>query len=102
MDSSIQLNLDEIARVCRRHHVRRLAAFGSILRTDFDPKRSDADFLVEFEPLPAKQRIHSYLALQADLDSLLRRPIDLVEAGAIRNPYILQKINEQQRTVYAA
>jgi uncharacterized protein len=38
-----------LAASCRRHHIRRLAAFGSVLRDDFRPE-SDVDLLVEFEP----------------------------------------------------
>lgn len=102
MAHGFEFNSEEIAALCRRHHVRRLAAFGSILRPDFDPRRSDADFLVEFEPLPPAQRMRSYLGLRADLESLLRRPADLVEEGAIRNPYILEKIADQQQDLYAA
>ena len=98
----LPFNSEEIANLCRRHNVRRLAVFGSILRQDFDPQRSDADFLVEFEPLSAQERMQSYLSLRAALGALLPRPIDLVEAGAIRNPYILEKIAEQQRVLYAA
>jgi predicted nucleotidyltransferase len=48
MDSVVERNLEEIARLCREYRVRRLAAFGSILRGHFDPQRRDADFLVEF------------------------------------------------------
>ncbi len=40
---------DELAAICRRHHIRRLALFGSALRDDFGPD-SDIDLLVEFEP----------------------------------------------------
>ena len=100
--SPIQANLDEITLLCRRYQVRRLAAFGSILRGDFDPQRSDADFLVEFEPVPVALRIKNYLALREALAALLSRPVDLVEDGAIRNPYILQKVSEQQQVLYAA
>lgn len=39
----------EIADFCRRHHIRKLALFGSVLRDDFRPD-SDIDVLVEFEP----------------------------------------------------
>jgi predicted nucleotidyltransferase len=102
MESLIERHLGEIANLCRRFAVRRLAAFGSILRDDFDPERSDADFLVEFEPLPAALRIQNYLNLREALGSLLSRRIDLVEDGSIRNPYILRKVNEQQRLLYAA
>ena len=40
---------DKIADFCRRHHIRKLSLFGSVLRDDFGPN-SDADVLVEFEP----------------------------------------------------
>jgi predicted nucleotidyltransferase len=40
----------EIEAICRRFHVRRLDLFGSAARDDFDPARSDIDFLVEYEP----------------------------------------------------
>ena len=39
----------EIAEFCRRHHLRKLALFGSVLREDFGPA-SDVDVLIEFEP----------------------------------------------------
>jgi predicted nucleotidyltransferase len=100
--SPIQANLEEIAFLCRRYQVRRLAAFGSILRGDFDPLRSDADFLVEFEPVPVAIRMQNYLALREALASLLSRSVDLIEDGAIRNPYILQSVADQQQVLYAA
>lgn len=45
----IKVDKEELSRFCRRHHIRRLALFGSILREDFRPD-SDVDVLVEFEP----------------------------------------------------
>lgn len=102
MALAFEFNAEEIAALCRRHHVKRLAAFGSILRPDFDPQHSDADFVVEFEPLSPGQRMRSYLGLRADLEELLQRRADLVEEGAVRNPYILQKIADRQLVLYAA
>jgi uncharacterized protein len=40
----------KIAEICRRHGIARLEVFGSVLRDDFDPARSDVDLLVEFLP----------------------------------------------------
>ena len=102
MNHRIQIDPQELAALCRRYRVRRLAAFGSILRDDFDPERSDADFLVEFEPISAAEEMKNYFALREDLISRLGRSVDLVEDGAIRNPYILQKIRDQQKVLYAA
>ena len=40
---------EQIAEFCRRHHIRKFAFFGSVLRDDFRSD-SDVDVLVEFEP----------------------------------------------------
>jgi uncharacterized protein len=45
----ISIDKEKIADFCRRHHIRRLSLFGSVLRDDFGPE-SDVDVLVEFEP----------------------------------------------------
>lgn len=45
----IDVPKDQIADLCRRHHIRKLSLFGSVLRDDFRPD-SDVDVLVEFEP----------------------------------------------------
>ena len=45
----IEIPQAEIEAFCRKHHIRRLALFGSVLRDDFGPE-SAMDVLVEFEP----------------------------------------------------
>ena len=45
----IAIDRQRIADFCRRHHIRRLSLFGSVLRDDFGPE-SDVDMLVEFAP----------------------------------------------------
>ncbi len=102
MEYGSQLDLEKIADLCRQYGVRRLAVFGSILRADFDHGRSDADFLVEFESLPVARRMQNYIALRDALTHLLSRPVDLIEEGAIRNPYILRRMQQDQRLLYAA
>jgi len=102
MINRIESNLEEIAGLCRQYRVRRLAAFGSIVRADLDPAGSDADLLVEFEPVPVAMRMKNYLGLREAVASLLSRPVDLIEDGAIRNPYILKSVADQQQVLYAA
>lgn len=73
----------ELAELCRRFGVTRLEVFGSAARgTDFDPDRSDFDFIVEFKP-SATRDITAYLNLVEALESLFGRRVDLVERGAI-------------------
>ncbi len=49
MTSRLPIPRDDIARICRRHGIRRLALFGSVLRDEFSPS-SDVDVLIDFEP----------------------------------------------------
>lgn len=46
----IPIDREKIAEFCRARGIRRLSLFGSVLRDDFDPARSDIDVLAEFEP----------------------------------------------------
>src|SRR5690348_5197892 len=102
MEPSIAKHRAEIAELCRRHHVHRLELFGSAVGDAFDPQRSDADFLVEFEPLPEGEHANAYFGLRESLESLLARPIDLVMTRAIRNPYFLEAIESTRTLLYAA
>lgn len=65
---------EQIAKFCRRHHIRRLALFGSVLRADFRPD-SDVDVLVEFDPghVPGL----AFFTMQDELSSILGRDVDL-------------------------
>ncbi len=45
----VNIDNEDLARFCRRHRIRKLALFGSVLRDDFDIQ-SDVDVLVEFAP----------------------------------------------------
>ena len=102
MGGAIQFDFEKIGDLCRQFQVRRLAVFGSSLRGDFEPSRSDVDLVVEFEPAPAAARMQNYLKLHEALSRLFSRPVDLIEEGSIRNPYILEKVNGQQQLLYAA
>ena len=70
----IDVNKHEIERFCRRHRIRRLALFGSVLRDDFGPD-SDVDVLVEFEDghVPGL----AFFAMEAELSKILGHKVDL-------------------------
>lgn len=74
----LEMPQERIAGFCRRHHIRRLALFGSILRDDFGPE-SDVDVLVEFEP---GTRVGlSFFTMQDELTTILGRQVDLNTPG---------------------
>ncbi len=102
MHAIIANKREELADLCRRYGVARLEVFGSAARgTDFDLETSDADFLVEFDPNSALAPFDRYFDLIEALRETLGRPVDLVEARAIRNPYLRASINKSRELVYA-
>ena len=75
---NIDIPSEAIAAFCARHHVRRLALFGSVLREDFRSD-SDLDVLVEFEP--GHKPGLAFFGMQEELSGLLGRKVDLNTAG---------------------
>jgi len=100
--AAIEEHRAELEELCRRHHVVTLALFGSATRDDFDPERSDLDFLVDFEPQPLGGYADSFFGLLESLELLFGRSIDLVVASAIRNPYFRQSVDQTKSLLYAA
>lgn len=102
MHPAIAQHRSGIAAICQRYGIRRLEVFGSAARaSDFDPAHSDADFLVEFAS-DVEPGLQSIFGAKADLEALLGRGVDLVEPGAVRNPYVLASINRHRAIIFSA
>lgn len=93
---------EAIGMLCARYGVARLEAFGSALRDDFRPGESDLDLLVEFGPMAPYARVDAYFGLRDELRDLLASKIDLVMAGAVKNPYVARNIERTKQLLYAA
>jgi uncharacterized protein len=103
MHADIAKKRQELIALCRRYDVARLEVFGSAARgTDFDPVRSDADFLVEFKAESDLLPLEQFFGLADDLASLLGRPVDLVEPSAVKNPFIRAAIDRSRVLVYGS
>ena len=102
MNCILENQRQAIAQACRRHGVIRLDAFGSALRDDFTPGESDLDLQVEFGPMEPYARVEAYFGLLGEFRILLCPKIDLVMAGAVKNPYIASNIERTKRMLYAA
>jgi uncharacterized protein len=103
MIADISLHREELRDLCRRFHVRRLDVFGSAARGDFDPVRSDVDFLVEFAT--QNDDLARFLDFKQALEALLARRVDLVDRKAIeasRNYIRKRHILTGAEPVYAA
>lgn len=101
MASILDPHLAEIAEICKRYGVRRLELFGSATTDAFDPRRSDFDFLLEFNANPSNL-FNRYFGLKESLESLYDREVDLVMVGAMKNPFFIDSANKTRRLVYAA
>jgi uncharacterized protein len=93
---------DQIAAACAAHHVVRMFVFGSALRDDFDPGRSDVDLLVEFEPLDPFALTDAYFDLLDELREIVGSPVDLVMSDAVKNRYLRAEIDRTKQVLYAA
>ena len=101
MHPAISQHRPGIVGICQRYGIRRLEVFGSAARAnDFDPAHSDADFLVEFAS-GVQPGVNAIFAAKADLEALLGRGVDLVEPGAVRNPYVLANINRDHEVIFS-
>jgi predicted nucleotidyltransferase len=92
----INIPHDKIAEFCRRHHIRKLALFGSVLREDFRPD-SDIDVLIEFDPkhIPGL----AFFAMQDELSELFGRRVDL-NTPKFLSKYFRNEVQAEARVEY--
>ena len=102
MADPVNEHASELKQLCLSFHVKTLELFGSASAGDFDPERSDLDFLVDFLPLEPGTHAKAYFGLWFGLQDLFGRDIDLVETPAINNRFFLHAVNRQRKVVYAA
>lgn len=97
--SVIERNIDAIKRLCSIYAVAQMSVFGSVLTDRFNDD-SDIDILVSFDAIPVEDYADNYLQLQAALQSLLGREIDLIEDKAIRNPVFRDQVDRTKVQIY--
>jgi predicted nucleotidyltransferase len=91
---------NSVAEFCRQNKVKSLYVFGSVL-TDRFSEKSDIDLVVDIDALDPLAYADSYFNLKFSLQDLLKRPVDLLEDKAIRNPFMRERINASKQLVYA-
>ncbi|HET9662380.1 MAG TPA: nucleotidyltransferase domain-containing protein [Thermomicrobiales bacterium] len=101
MNQIITDNLPAIQTICEQFGVARLELFGSATRDDFDPEKSDFDFIVEFLDYGTGISDRFFGLIEA-LEELLGHPVDLGSARTLKNPYLIAEINQDRTTLYDA
>ena len=94
--SRIPIDRAKVANFCRKHHIRKLALFGSVLRDDFGPE-SDVDVLVEFEPghVPGL----AFFTMERELCEILGRNVDL-NTPHFLSPYFRDQVLAEAEMQY--
>jgi len=90
----------EIKKLCESLGVRRLDLVGSAARDDFHPELSDIDVLIEFQGDEAL--FDRYFELKHGLEEIFGRKVDVIQRGAIRNPYLRQSVEQDRIAIYEA
>jgi predicted nucleotidyltransferase len=95
----VELNIEKIKILCAKHKVSKLFVFGSVLKDTFS-NESDIDLVVDFELLDLSEYADNYFDLKDQLESIFKRPVDLLEEKGIRNPFLRKQIDQEKRLIY--
>jgi uncharacterized protein len=90
---------NQIQKLCERHKVSSLYAFGSVLTPEFT-KESDVDLVVDFNTNDPLEYTDHYFNLKFDLEKIFNRPIDLLENKALKNPFLIASIDKTKVLIY--
>ncbi len=75
MSAKIKIDHEKLTEFCRKHHIKKLWLFGSVLRDDFRDD-SDVDVLYEFEP--EKTPGWEIVNVQEELSDIMGYKVDFV------------------------
>lgn len=95
----IDIPLEKIITLCRQHHIRELALFGSVLRDDFGPN-SDIDILIKFEP-EARIGYFRFFGIEQELTNLLKREVELFTPDSLKS-FAREEALRTCQVIYAA
>ena len=93
----IDVAKDGVADFCQRHHIRRLALFGSVLRKDFRAE-SDVDVLVEFEP-DARIGLITLAGMEIELGRLIGQRVEIHPINGL-NPRFRDEVIDLAQVQY--
>lgn len=92
-------HLEQIKQLCNTYHVRSLFAFGSVV-SDRLKAGSDIDLIVDIDSKDPLDYSDNYFGLKFQLENILKRPVDLLEDKALRNPFLKEQIDNTKVLIY--
>ncbi len=96
----IEQHIDAISEICKKHQVKELYAFGSVLDENRFRPDSDVDLMVEFNNMSYDFYAENYNEFENSLTSLLNREVDLISPKFLRNRIFIKRLNETKKKIF--
>ena len=97
MSTKIYVSQKKVSEFCKRHRIRKLSFFGSVLRNDFTPE-SDVDVLVEFAP-DAHVGLISLAGMEIELSDILGKKAEIHTKRGL-NPFFRDEVLKSNEVQY--
>jgi predicted nucleotidyltransferase len=92
-------HIEQIKQLCNTYHVKSLFAFGSVV-SDKLKAGSDIDLIVDIDSKDPIDYSDNYFGLKFQLENILKRPVDLLEDKAVKNPFLKKQIDNTKVLIY--
>lgn len=96
---TLEIPLDSIQTLCEKHHVEKLYLFGPAAKGTMT-EGSDVDLLVKFKEMKTSEYFENFLVLKNELQGVFGRKTDLVELQTLKNPVLIDSINQSKELIY--
>ena len=97
---NVRKRVDDFKKLCLDHNVKDLYVFGSSITSDFNPKTSDIDLVVEIDVIDPLARGEHLLDLWDKLEDFFQRRVDLLTESSIKNPVLRKNIEKSKVLIY--
>ncbi|MBN8598564.1 MAG: nucleotidyltransferase domain-containing protein [Planctomycetes bacterium] len=100
METANSIPIAGLADICRRFGIVECSVFGSAATGDL-ARANDVDFLISLQAGVVLD-FDEYANLENELSALCGKPVDVINARFVRNPFLRKSIAESRRVLYAA
>jgi uncharacterized protein len=100
MTGLLRDKLESLKDLCKTHHVKTLYAFGSSVNDTHFSEDSDVHIIVSLDISDPLDRGENLISLWNNLELLLQRKVDLLTESSLKNPFLIDAINNSKVKLY--
>jgi len=100
LKDSILMRPDDFIKLCKKHDVKALYAFGSSVNERFEEDTSDIDLLIELNTEDPIKRGENLMSMWDTLEDFFKRKVDLLTLTSIKNPILKNNIDSSKILLY--